>query len=72
MERAAVPSMIREQRLNQWIENYSDSICGPVFFICPIRSRLRMRHRTRGSKLGNIWMISNGKASPMKRHGFYA
>ena len=26
MERAAVPSMIREQRLNQWIENYSDSI----------------------------------------------
>ena len=26
MERAAVPSMIREQRLNQWIEDYSDSI----------------------------------------------
>ncbi len=22
MERAAVPSMIREQRLNQWIEDY--------------------------------------------------
>ena len=31
MERAAVPSMIREQRLNQWIENYSDSILRTCF-----------------------------------------
>ena len=31
MERAAVPSMIREQRLNQWIENYSDSIWRTCF-----------------------------------------
>ena len=26
MERAAVPGMIREQRLNRWIEDYSDSV----------------------------------------------
>jgi len=31
MERAAVPSMIREQRLNQWIEDYSDSILRTCF-----------------------------------------
>ena len=31
MERAAVPSMIREQRLSQWIENYSDSILRTCF-----------------------------------------
>ena len=31
MERAAVPSMIREQRLNQWIENHSDSILRTCF-----------------------------------------
>ena len=31
MERAAVPSMIREQRLNQWIEDYSDSILWTCF-----------------------------------------
>ena len=31
MERAAVPSMIREQRLNKWIEDYSDSILRTCF-----------------------------------------
>ena len=31
MERAAVPSMIREQRLNQWIEDYSDSFLRTCF-----------------------------------------
>ena len=31
MERAAVPGMIREQRLNQWIEDYSDSILRTCF-----------------------------------------
>ena len=31
MERAVVPGMIREQRLNQWIENYSDSILRTCF-----------------------------------------
>ncbi len=31
MERAAVPGMIREQKLNQWIEDYSDSILRTCF-----------------------------------------
>ena len=31
MERAAVPGMIREQRLNQWIEDYSDAILRTCF-----------------------------------------
>ena len=31
MERAAVPGMIREQRLNRWIEDYSDSILRTCF-----------------------------------------
>ena len=31
MERAVVPSMIREQRLNQWIEDSSDSILRTCF-----------------------------------------
>jgi len=31
VERAAVPGMIREQRLNQWIEDYSDSILRTCF-----------------------------------------
>ena len=31
MEHAAVPSMIREQRLNRWIEDYSDSIMRTCF-----------------------------------------
>jgi len=31
MERTAVPSMIREQRPNQWIEDYSDSILRTCF-----------------------------------------
>ena len=31
MERAAVPSMIREQRLNRWIEDYSDTILRTCF-----------------------------------------
>ena len=31
MERAAVPGMIREQRLNQWIEDYSDPILRTCF-----------------------------------------
>ena len=31
MERAAVPGMIREQRLNRWIEDYSDSIMRTCF-----------------------------------------
>lgn len=32
MERAEVPSMIREQRLSRWIEEYSDSILHTCFF----------------------------------------
>ena len=31
MERAVVPGIIREQRLNQWIENYSDLILRTCF-----------------------------------------
>ena len=31
MERAAVPGMIREQRLNRWIEDYSDPILRTCF-----------------------------------------
>ena len=31
MEHAAVPGMIREQRLNRWIEDYSDSILRTCF-----------------------------------------
>ena len=31
MERAAVPGMIRDQRLNQWIKNYSDLILRTCF-----------------------------------------
>ena len=31
MERAEVPGMIREQRLNRWIEEYSDSILRTCF-----------------------------------------
>ena len=31
MEHAAVPGMIREQRLNRWIETYSDSILRTCF-----------------------------------------
>ena len=31
MERAAVPGMIREQKLHQWIEDYSDSILRTCF-----------------------------------------
>ena len=31
MERAEVPSMIREQRLSRWIEEYSDSILHTCF-----------------------------------------
>jgi len=31
MERAVVPSMIREQRLSRWIEEYSDSILHTCF-----------------------------------------
>ena len=31
MERAEVPSMIREQRLSRWIEDYSDSILRTCF-----------------------------------------
>ena len=31
MERAEVPSMVREQRLSRWIETYSDSILHTCF-----------------------------------------
>lgn len=31
MERAEVPSMIREQKLSRWIEEYSDSILHTCF-----------------------------------------
>ena len=39
MERAAVPGMIREQRLSQWIEDYSDSILRTCFLYLSDRSQ---------------------------------
>ena len=39
MDRAEVPGMNREQRLNQWIEDYSDSILRTCFLYLSDRSQ---------------------------------
>jgi len=70
MERAAVPSMIREQRLNQWIEDYSDSILRTCFLYLSDQTQAEDATQDTWIKAGNTWMILNGKVSPMKRHGF--
>ena len=60
MERAAVPGMIREQRLNQWIKNYSDLILRTCFLYLSDQIQAEDATQVTWIKAWKHMMILNG------------
>ena len=72
MEHAAVPSMIRERRLNRWIEDYSDSIMRTCFLYLSDQTQAEDATQDTWIKAWKHMDDFERKALSAKRRGFCA